>query len=257
MDRLGFLQFRYAPRRSWQAVVVLPLMGVLLALFGPFGSYISMGFWERCAHFALCFTVIGFLIIEGAYRLARRFFSGNWPLWAALLCDAALVLPAAAVVWASLHVFGRQALQYVGFGDLIWQNLVIIAVVQAVVTLAAWLRHSHLPQAGEAEMQEEAFPLAHRLPFALKHSPVLALTAEDHYLRVYTSRGEALIHMTLGEAVEVLKSGFQIHRSHWIHDGAIRNYRNGQVELVTGLKLPLSRHRKKAFEAWLEPVTPA
>ena len=253
MDSFRLLRFRYAPHRSWQALLIMPFLGLLLALFGPFGSYTTMDFWERCAHFSLCFTVIGFLIMEGAYRLARRFFAGNWPLWVALLYDAVLVLPAAVIVWGSLHVFGRGTLPFVHFTDLLWQNLFVIWVVQAGITLVAWLRHSRLPQV-EPAVAGEAFPLAHRLPFALKRSAVLAVSSEDHYLRIYTARGEALIHMTLTEAVELLKGGFQIHRSHWIHDGAVRDYRNGLVELSTGLKLPLSRHRKKEFEAWLEQM---
>ena len=77
MDSFRLLQFRYAPHRSWKALAVLPVLGVLLALAGPFGSYLNMPFWARCAHFALCFTAIGVLIIEGAYRLARHYFLGN------------------------------------------------------------------------------------------------------------------------------------------------------------------------------------
>jgi hypothetical protein len=254
MDSFRLLSFRYAPLRLMQALLAVPFMGLLLALFGPFGSYTTMGFWERCAHFSFCFTVVGFLIIEGAYRLARRFFAGNWPLWMALLYDLVLVVPAAVIVWGSLHIFGKAALPFVRFTDLIWQNLVIILVVQAGITLGAWLRHSRLPQVEPAEAGE-GFPLAHRLPFALKRSAVLAMSSEDHYLRIYTARGEALIHMTLTEAVELLQGGFQIHRSHWIHDGAVRDYKNGQIELSTGLKLPLSRHRRKEFEAWLEQAT--
>ena len=236
--------------------MILPMMGLALALAGPFGSYVSMNIWMRSAHFALCFTAIGVLILESAYRLARRFFAGHWPLWAALLLDIALAIPAAAIVWASLHIFSPAALKAVPFTTLLWQNLFIILVVQAGITLVAWVHNSRLPPPALSPSGEN-FPLSHRLPFALKRSPVLALSSEDHYLRIYTARGEALIHMTLTEAVEALKDGFQIHRSHWVHDGAVKNYRKDQVELITGLKLPLSRHRRKAFEDWLETVEPA
>jgi len=250
MDVLRYLRFRYAPHRSWIALAVLPFMGFLLALAGPFGSYLNMPFWARCAHFALCFTVIGVLIIEGAYRLARRYFLGNWPLWMALLFDLALTPVAAGIVWVSLHVFQPAAIVHVRFIDLLWQNLLIIVSVQAVFVTVAVVQQTQLPQA-EPEAGED-YPLAHRLPFALKRSSILALTSEDHYLRVYTARGEALIHMTLTEAVELLKRGFQIHRSHWISEGTVKDYRRDQVELVSGLHLPVSRHRKKEFEAWLE-----
>jgi hypothetical protein len=254
MDSFRLLQFRYAPHRSWTALAILPLMGLVMALAGPFGSYLNMPFWARCAHFVLCFTAIGILIIEGAYRLARRYFLGNWPLWVALLFDLALTAPAAAIVWVSLHIFQPAAIVHVRFIDLLWQNLLIIVAVQAAFVAVAVVQQSHLPPAETAPVAGDDYPLAHRLPFALKRTVILALTSEDHYLRVYTSRGEALIHMTLTEAVELLKGGFQIHRSHWVRNGAVRDYRKDQVELVTGLKLPLSRHRRREFEAWLEQV---
>lgn len=260
MDMLRFLTFRFPPHRSWTALALLPLLGLALALIGPFGSYVSMGFWARCAHFALTFTVIGFLVLEGAYRLARRFFDGNWPLWASLLFDVGLAAPAALIVRLSLSVFSPPAVAKVSVFDLVWQNLVVILGVQAVVVgvaIAKARQLTHVPPEQPAEM--DGHPLAPRLPFALKRAAVLALSSEDHYLRVYTARGEALILMTLAEAVEMLKDGFQVHRSHWVHGGAVRDYRSGQVELVGGLRLPVSRQRRKAFEAWLEdvPLRPA
>jgi DNA-binding LytR/AlgR family response regulator len=63
--------------------------------------------------------------------------------------------------------------------------------------------------------------------------------------------------MTMAEAVAQLPHGFQIHRSHWVADTAIKDTRNDKVELVTGLSLPLSRHRRKAFDEWLDQITPA
>jgi hypothetical protein len=251
MDLFRLLSFRYAPHRSWNALAALPVMGLLLALAGPFGSYLNMPFWSRCGHFVFCFTLIGFLVLEGTYRLARRYFMGHWPVWAALLFDLALVVPAALIVNASLQAFDPSAINDIRFLELVWQNLLIILTVQAGIVAAAVAEQARLQRVELASATSNNYPLAHRLPFALKRSAVLALTSEDHYLRVHTLRGEALIHMTLTEAIELLKGGFQIHRSHWIHDGAVKDYRDGHIELTTGLRLPLSRHRRKDFEAWL------
>jgi DNA-binding LytR/AlgR family response regulator len=49
-----------------------------------------------------------------------------------------------------------------------------------------------------------------------------------------------------------LPRGFQVHRSHWVANTAIKSVGRGRVELVTGLTVPLSRHRRKAFDAWLD-----
>ena len=57
-----------------------------------------------------------------------------------------------------------------------------------------------------------------------------------------------LIHMTLSEAVAQFHDGCQTHRSHWISSGVIKTIKLQQVELVSGLKLPVSRHRRKDFD---------
>ena len=59
--------------------------------------------------------------------------------------------------------------------------------------------------------------LLSRLPRRIG-TDIVAISAELHYLRVYTRNGEALILMSFGRAVEALGviPGQAIHRSHWI-----------------------------------------
>ncbi len=257
---MDLLRFSYAPHRPWHYIAALPAAGLVVGLLGPFGSYTGMDLLQRCLHFGLCFTVIGTLVLEGSYLMARQFFAGLLPLWAALAFDVALSVPEAGIIYGSLRILGPGALPYVHFGDLVWQNLLMTLLIRAIVLTAALVRNRQLVQAApEAVAARPDFPLAEKLPFALKGAGVLALSAEDHYLRVYTTRGEALILMALSEATEVLGGGFQIHRSHWIAGRSLKDYDAGRVHLTTGLSLPLSRHRRKAFEAWLAEtgITPA
>ena len=89
---------------------------------------------------------------------------------------------------------------------------------------------------------------------------IVALTAELHYLRVYTTRGEALIFMAFGRAVEALAAqrGFQIHRSHWVALAHVVDLEQngGRISCVldTGLRLPVSRANRAAFKAAVETV---
>jgi hypothetical protein len=82
---------------------------------------------------------------------------------------------------------------------------------------------------------------------------IVALTAELHYLRVYTSRGDALIFMAFGRAVEALEAerGFQVHRSHWVALAHVvdMEQQDGRLFCVldTGLRLPVSRANRAAF----------
>lgn len=101
--------------------------------------------------------------------------------------------------------------------------------------------------------------------FLVRHAPdlagatLLALAAEDHYLRIHTDRGQALILLRLRDAIDSLgaDAGLQVHRSFWVAmDAAPRVARRGQswqLELPTGLNVPVSKANVPACRAvgWL------
>jgi LytTr DNA-binding domain len=88
--------------------------------------------------------------------------------------------------------------------------------------------------------------LLSRLPRRIG-TDIVAISAELHYLRVYTSIGEALVLMSFGRAVEALGviPGQPIHRSHWValsHVVTVEADGNRVLcRLDTGLELPVSR----------------
>lgn len=88
--------------------------------------------------------------------------------------------------------------------------------------------------------------LLSRLPRRIG-TDIVAISAELHYLRVYTSTGEALILMSFGRAVKALAviPGQSIHRSHWVALAHVQTLEAGEnrvsCRLDTGLVLPVSR----------------
>lgn len=80
-------------------------------------------------------------------------------------------------------------------------------------------------------------------------SDVIALTSQDHYLRVHTRRGDALILYNLGEAIGELDrvgiEGLRVHRSHWVASASVVEVvskgRTWTVKLATGLEFPVSQ----------------
>lgn len=96
------------------------------------------------------------------------------------------------------------------------------------------------------------------VPAALGHD-LVALSAEQHYLRVYTSKGETLILFALGRAIAATErfNGLQVHRSHWValaHVVELQGTRrNMKCRLTNGLTVPISRANvqtiQTAFEA--------
>lgn len=94
-------------------------------------------------------------------------------------------------------------------------------------------------------------PLLAKLPADI-HGAILCLETEDHYVRVYTARGSALILMRMTDAIEALGAmpGLRVHRSWWVAGDAVRSVsRSGrtlQLELENGLTVPVSQPYMKA-----------
>lgn len=85
-----------------------------------------------------------------------------------------------------------------------------------------------------------------RIPGRLGHD-LVALSAELHYLRVYTTHGETLVLFGFGRAMTLLdgRAGMQIHRSHWISlahvDELVTAGDKVVCRMLNGLELPVSR----------------
>jgi hypothetical protein len=83
---------------------------------------------------------------------------------------------------------------------------------------------------------------------------LLALSAEDHYLRVHSDQGNVLILRRLADAIAELPvdAGRQVHRSHWVAQTAVQGVeRNGArlvVVLTNGLRIPVSRTYRLAVQ---------
>jgi hypothetical protein len=98
-----------------------------------------------------------------------------------------------------------------------------------------------------------------RLPPKFRDASIRALSSEDHYLRVHTDRGEALILMRLYDAIREIEGieGSQTHRSWWVAKDAIievvRKEGRPAFRVEGGLSVPISRTYQKALkdEAWL------
>jgi hypothetical protein len=86
-----------------------------------------------------------------------------------------------------------------------------------------------------------------RLPFRLRDAELYAVQAEDHYLRVRTSKGSELILLRLTDALSELQGvqGARTHRSWWVAKAGIADIRRGDgravLVLKDGAEAPVSR----------------
>lgn len=78
-------------------------------------------------------------------------------------------------------------------------------------------------------------------------SDIVSLQAEDHYVRVVTERGNALVRYRFSDALNEVRSmpGIQVHRSHWVAVGAVERVRSDakghRLVLKDGTEVPVSR----------------
>ncbi|MEO0550655.1 MAG: LytTR family transcriptional regulator DNA-binding domain-containing protein [Pseudomonadota bacterium] len=125
--------------------------------------------------------------------------------------------------------------------------LVISIAITAMSDLIdrAFANEDTPPETGKAVEPMAAF--LERLPVKYRTAELHAISSEDHYLRVYTNLGEALILMRLADAVRELEgaAGAQVHRSWWIAKASIADEKrqNGRSLLVlkSGTEVPVSR----------------
>lgn len=114
-----------------------------------------------------------------------------------------------------------------------------------------------LPSLGPAPAPSPS--ILDRLPEKLGRA-VIALQAEDHYVRVHTELGSALVLARFSDAIAELRDldGVRVHRSWWVRRGAVREVStNGKgllLTLATGLRVPVSHaHKEVARQAGLVP----
>jgi hypothetical protein len=121
----------------------------------------------------------------------------------------------------------------------------LVIMLPSAVIIGRWMRRprgiAQPPLAGPAPPR-----LMARLPVGAR-GDILALEAEDHYVRVHTSRGSALILMRMADALEELDllEGMRVHRSWWVAKAAIAaaqaRGRRMSLTLSNGVIAPVTR----------------
>ncbi len=88
-----------------------------------------------------------------------------------------------------------------------------------------------------------------------KRGILWAITAEQHYLRIYTNAGDDLVLMRFSDALDELVgvNGMQVHRSHWVSAEGFKTFseedRRLFIELHNSVLVPVSRPNYTAAKA--------
>ncbi len=240
-----------------QAAIVLAL-GVFLAMAGPFGTYGDLAAVPRYGYWVgLCF--FGYGSIAVAAQAMRALGRTDGASAVAVVALASALPTTFAVAWVEQllrldHAVPLQVMPRV-YGS--------VAAIQALMLLLLTrMRLSLEPLlfAGRAATPAPPSPTGVPAGFLSRIPPhlgskLLALQAEDHYLRVITDLGSALLLMRLADAMRELppELGMQVHRSWWIAYEAAREIGKEagrmNLRLPGGMEVPVSRTYQAAVKA--------
>ena len=230
---------------KWRGPISAVAIGALLGVMGPIGSQsanapaVKYAFW-------MVTTLAGF----GAAAVAERVLSSTGP--GRKTATRIFAIAAASAVPMTFFVAWAMGVVQPGRTFSPIQLLTLFPFVALVQLLIARVIFPDDPMTVAALVEQPAaapeYPreFVSKLPVALRRD-ILALEAEDHYVRVHTLHGSALILMRLADAAALIdpRLGLRVHRSWWVAKDGVRALERSPgraiARLVDDTAVPISR----------------
>lgn len=241
--------------------VIVSLVGIVMALTGAFGTA-DLPLAMRFAYWIGGFLLAGLAlqIILMATRQVTRVLM--WPEPAAYLL--AVPLLAVAIFLALSSVISIPG----GAAPMLYFSILGVGLAFFVLFGGIYARRERKAAQDEAGLR--ALPPTSAQPASNQHisdepepvgisgtalharlppgfPPIIALSSEDHYVKVHAEGRSAVILSTLGDAILAVggEKGMRVHRSWWAAQNAVagakRAGRMVYLHLHGGLKVPVSR----------------
>ena len=232
-----------ALKSAMPAIVTCGLAGTVLAILAPYGTQ-SFSLPGRFAFWiGLCFAGgVGAAITDVIAKLSKIELSP----WGRVFSQSitATIVVTLAMILMNLSI-GESA-SGAAIALLFFYVWVIAITISTIGHLSA--RTSPKPD-GPPQLA-----LYDRLPIHQQNSEIYALAAEDHYVRIITSKGEEMILMRLSDAIKEVAplEGLSPHRSWWVAKQGVEHMSksNGKTEIVlkSGRAVPVSRNKVKVLK---------
>ena len=229
----------------WRGLIGAVAIGLLLGVMGPFGSQTSLPTAAKYAFWTVN-ALVGFGAVVAAERLLSVTLAGRTMAVRIVAVTLASAVPMTFFVAWTMGVVrpGRtftplQLLALFPYVALVQLLIARFAAPGGQVAEAATVE----PPATAPEYPRE---FVAKLPPALRRG-IIALEAEDHYLRVHTLHGSALLLMRLADAAALIdpRLGLRVHRSWWVAKDGVRALETTSgraiARLVDNKAVPISR----------------
>lgn len=245
--------------RALRALIVSLAFATLLSMLGAYGTH-QLGlvgawvYWFALIGGGMVLGSFGFRQVTHVWLVGRPW----WAQWA--VATVAMTVPMVGLVSVAQTVIGNpvSARHLVVFAG---QVMLIVAAVAAVQMLvdpppqpdvapqpsASPGLHSESSVKAPTTAESAGPAFAKRLPPKLLGADIWALSAEDHYVRVHSSKGADLVLIRLADAIAEMDAvdGLRVHRSWWVAKAGVAQIRRrtegGVVVLHTGVEAPISR----------------
>lgn len=243
---------------AWKVLLVLAV-GILLGRLGPFGTFEELSSVERYGYWVgltMLMWVQGVAVLSLIDQPLSRLASRRWVrvVFAGLL---AAVPTAFEVAWAEMLLRVQRDL---GFLDIlaIAGDVALLSIPTLLLTHAA--SHSGLEDGKQTEDEGSRSLVMQMEPG--RRGPLLAVSSEDHYVRLFSDNGDQLIAMRFSDALSSLEpgDGLQVHRRWWVAADAVESAtRSGdgmELRLRNGMTVPVSRsYLQQARRVWADRLT--
>ena len=233
---------------------IMTVIGVVLALIGPFGSFgdplaIRLMVWVGLAYAGyFIYSPVGWVVSKMSAALD---LPSAW-LWVAGTMIA--TVPMAMVVWSLNNLTApsyrfpnaQEALAHYAYVLVIGGGITLLFNVIQRPGAQSVTPPTHASREAAEPSHKPSNPLLDQLPAELG-SEIIALEMEDHYVRVHTALGSELVLMRLRDAIAHVDGidGRQVHRSWWVARGSVedvrREGRNVRLLLARNIEAPVSR----------------
>ena len=223
-------------------------VAIVLSLVGAFGSG-DAPVLLRTVVFMLFGLGSGLIVACSITALARVRVLDERPIMRRAAVGVLATVFVGLWVWAAmgfafLHGPKIEALpRYLGYS-------LVLSCVMTTVSWAVFRERKTIILEVPAEARSK---FLERLPARLWGAEVYAVQAEDHYLRLHTSKGSDLILMRLSDAITELQGieGAQTHRSWWVAKAGVADIRRSEGRAVLehehGAEAPVSRTYARAL----------
>jgi hypothetical protein len=229
-------------RRFSLELLLLAGVGLVMAVLGPYRT-LDVPPLLRTSYWLLAVIGSGLVGIAMDAALGPHIRS----FWLRIAAASVAMTPP-----VTLYVYGLNAWlldlprRWWLLPQLAWQVLVIALLLMALRALA-WRRVVETRTIVEPPLPEAERDFRMRLSAKRRAARLIAVEAEDHYVRVHTDAGAELVSMRFAEAMAELARahGYRLHRSWWAAADAIEAIRwkrgSGEARLSGGLTAPVSR----------------